>query len=65
MIHRQESGVILKQKPTKAMSRSCNGNFNCGNVGTLGIGTRREYEYTPEETLALEEIASLLGQHLK
>lgn len=34
-------------------------------VGTLGIGTRREHEYTPEETRALEEIAGLLGGFLK
>jgi L-methionine (R)-S-oxide reductase len=30
-------------------------------AGTLGIGTRREYEYTPEETSRLEEIAELIG----
>jgi putative methionine-R-sulfoxide reductase with GAF domain len=30
-------------------------------VGTLGIGTAREYEYTLEETRALEEIGNLLG----
>jgi GAF domain-containing protein len=33
-------------------------------VGTLGIGTAREHEYTPEETRALEEIGKLLGPHL-
>ena len=27
-------------------------------VGTLGIGTKREHEYTPAETRALEEIGS-------
>jgi L-methionine (R)-S-oxide reductase len=32
-------------------------------VGTLGIGTRREHEYTPEETHALEEVGRLLGRH--
>ncbi len=31
-------------------------------LGTLGIGTRREHEYTPEETRALEAIASQLGR---
>ena len=30
-------------------------------VGTLGIGTAREYQYTPDETRALEEIGQLLG----
>jgi L-methionine (R)-S-oxide reductase len=34
-------------------------------VGTLGIGTRREHEYTPEETRALGEIAKLLAGRLK
>jgi L-methionine (R)-S-oxide reductase len=33
-------------------------------VGTLGIGTIRQYEYTPEETLALEEIGKLIGRHV-
>lgn len=33
-------------------------------IGTLGIGTRREYEYTPEETRALEDVGSLLGAHI-
>ena len=33
-------------------------------VGTLGIGTRREHEYTPEETRGLEDIARSLGAHL-
>lgn len=33
-------------------------------VGTLGIGTSREYEYTPEETRALEAIAKELGRDL-
>ena len=33
-------------------------------VGTLGIGTSREYEYTPEETRDLEEIGRSLGAHL-
>ena len=31
-------------------------------LGTLGIGTRREHAYTPEETRALEAIASQLGR---
>lgn len=30
-------------------------------VGTLGIGTMRPYEYTPDETRRLEEIADLLA----
>ncbi|MGD0086683.1 MAG: GAF domain-containing protein [Verrucomicrobiota bacterium] len=34
-------------------------------VGTLGIGTLRPYEYTPEETCALEEIGRTLGGFLK
>ena len=33
-------------------------------VGTLGIGTRREHEYTSEETRELEEIGRLIGSHL-
>lgn len=31
-------------------------------IGTLGIGTRREHEYTPEETLRLEEVANLISR---
>ena len=34
-------------------------------TGTLGIGTRREHEYTPEEMRALEEIGRTLGVHVK
>jgi PII-like signaling protein len=30
-------------------------------VGTLGIGTKREYEYTPEETARLEEAGNLIA----
>jgi putative methionine-R-sulfoxide reductase with GAF domain len=30
-------------------------------IGTLGIGTRRQHEYTPEETQRLEEVANLIG----
>ena len=33
-------------------------------VGTLGIGTKREHEYTPEETALLEEVGSLIGTAL-
>src|SRR6266705_5334668 len=33
-------------------------------VGTLGIGTSREHEYTPEETRALEDIGRSLGAHI-
>lgn len=34
-------------------------------VGTLGVGTRREHEYTPEETRALDDIGRLLGSFLR
>jgi L-methionine (R)-S-oxide reductase len=34
-------------------------------VGTLGIGTIRPHEYTPDETRELEEIARLIGRFLK
>ena len=30
-------------------------------IGTLGIGTRREHEYTPAETIALEAAAAEIG----
>ena len=30
-------------------------------VGTLGIGTMRQHEYTKEETQRLEEIAAMIG----
>ena len=30
-------------------------------VGTLGVGTLRAYEYTPQETRVLEDIGRLLG----
>jgi len=33
-------------------------------VGTIGVGTKREYEYTPEETRTLESIGRLLGEYL-
>jgi L-methionine (R)-S-oxide reductase len=33
-------------------------------VGTIGIGTTRPYEYTPEETRLLEEIGRIIGTHL-
>ncbi len=33
-------------------------------VGTLGIGTAREHEYTPAETRALEEIGRVFAAHL-
>jgi L-methionine (R)-S-oxide reductase len=33
-------------------------------VGTLGIGTRREHEYTPEETKRLQEAANLIAAHI-
>ena len=34
-------------------------------IGTLGIGTRREQEYTPEETRTLEEMGRTIGVHVK
>jgi L-methionine (R)-S-oxide reductase len=34
-------------------------------VGTLGIGTRREYEYTAAETHALEEMGRRIGADMK
>ncbi|HEX5220180.1 MAG TPA: GAF domain-containing protein [Verrucomicrobiae bacterium] len=34
-------------------------------VGTIGVGTKREYEYAPEETKLLEEIGRLLGNVVK
>ena len=33
-------------------------------VGTVGIGTAREYEYTAEETKLLEEVGGMLGNSL-
>lgn len=33
-------------------------------VGTLGVGTRREHEYTSEETLDLEKIGRTIALHL-
>jgi L-methionine (R)-S-oxide reductase len=33
-------------------------------IGTLGIGTIRQHEYTPEETRRLEEIAALISAKL-
>ncbi|HWC60197.1 MAG TPA: GAF domain-containing protein [Verrucomicrobiae bacterium] len=32
-------------------------------IGTLGIGTRRQHEYTPEETQRLQDIANLIASH--
>ena len=34
-------------------------------LGTLGIGTRREHTFTPEETRALEKIAAEIGAHFR
>ena len=34
-------------------------------AGTIGIGTVRQHEYTPDEIRALEEIARLIGRFLK
>lgn len=34
-------------------------------VGTIGVGTTRPYEYTPEETKLLEEIGQIIGTHLR
>jgi L-methionine (R)-S-oxide reductase len=33
-------------------------------VGTIGVGTRREYEYTPEETQLLLEVGRAIGRRL-
>lgn len=33
-------------------------------VGTIGVGTKREYEYTADETRVLEKVGRLLGSHL-
>ena len=33
-------------------------------VGTIGIGTTRPYEYTPDETRRLEEVRRIIGAHL-
>jgi GAF domain-containing protein len=33
-------------------------------VGTIGIGTTREYQYTPEETKLLEEVGRLVGDSM-
>jgi len=34
-------------------------------VGTVGIGTRRQHEYTAEETERLQEAANLIAAHIK
>src|SRR5581483_5592527 len=34
-------------------------------IGTLGIGTARQYEYTAEETASLEDIGRKLAEFLK
>ena len=34
-------------------------------LGTLGIGTRREHTYTPDETRALEKIAGEISAHFR
>jgi GAF domain-containing protein len=34
-------------------------------VGTIGIGTLRQYEYTVDQTRALEEIGRLIGERLE
>jgi L-methionine (R)-S-oxide reductase len=33
-------------------------------VGTLGVGTIRQHEYSPDETRTLEDIGRLIGAHL-
>jgi hypothetical protein len=33
-------------------------------IGTLGIGTRQQHEYTPEETRRLQEIANLIAARI-
>jgi len=37
---------------------------NGGIVGTIGVGTAREYEYTDEETKLLVEVGSVVGKSL-
>jgi GAF domain-containing protein len=32
-------------------------------VGTLGVGTIRQYQFTPEETRLLEDVGRILGAH--
>ena len=34
-------------------------------AGTIGIGTARQHEYSPDETRELEEIGRLIGRFLK
>ena len=34
-------------------------------VGTVGVGTIRQHEYTPEETRTLEDVGRSLGDYLK
>ena len=34
-------------------------------VGTLGVGTIRQYQYTLEETRLLEDLGRLMGAHLE
>src|SRR5882724_805724 len=34
-------------------------------IGTLGVGTMRQYEFTAEETAKLEEIGRLISKELK
>lgn len=31
-------------------------------VGTIGVGTKREHEYTPDETRLLDQVGRMLGQ---
>ena len=33
-------------------------------VGTIGVGTKREYEYTPAETQTLEEVGRIIGRYI-
>lgn len=33
-------------------------------VGTIGVGTKRQHEYSPEETQTLEEVGRLLADRL-
>jgi len=34
-------------------------------VGTIGVGTIRQYKYTSDETHTLEDVGRLLGEYLK
>jgi len=33
-------------------------------IGAIGVGTMRQYQYTPEETQLLEEVGRVIGPHV-